>query len=84
MGRQDRLRRALNARPCFCRYVRIWRPRCDEIQLSDELRRSIVLNLILCGTTCSIADFLMSIGIEPIAFRRGQARKVVPLYDLTL
>jgi hypothetical protein len=30
------------------------------------------------------ADFLISIGIEPIAFRRGQARKVVPLYDLTL
>jgi hypothetical protein len=30
------------------------------------------------------ADFLTSIGIEPIALRRGQARKVVPLYDLTL
>lgn len=30
------------------------------------------------------ADFLMSIGIEPIAFRRGQARKVAALYDLTL
>ena len=29
------------------------------------------------------AEFLGSIGIAPIAFRRGRARKVVPLYDLT-
>jgi hypothetical protein len=30
------------------------------------------------------ADFLISIGIAPVACRQGPARKVVPLYDLTL
>jgi hypothetical protein len=30
------------------------------------------------------ADFLASVGIEPISHRRLQVRKVVPLYDLTL
>ena len=30
------------------------------------------------------ADFLASIGITPVALRQGRARKVVPLYDLTL
>jgi hypothetical protein len=28
--------------------------------------------------------FLMSVGISPISHRKGRARKVVPLYDLTL
>ena len=29
-------------------------------------------------------DFLVSIGIAPVVYRQGRARKVVPLYDLTL
>jgi hypothetical protein len=30
------------------------------------------------------ADFLVSVGIAPFTLRQGRARKVVPLYDLTL